>query len=288
MSADDTFLIQAGPQAGFHGIGCQAAQAIQPAIRCALPWCECRVNRYLWVSHRRRVVYVETPKAACTSMKHLLQTGYLPPPVYFRAAARRLAQGQSVAVETQPPDDALTAAVWRGIEEQTAQLRDGRDTVYPEVGHLGFTYLDLDPEAARSAYPNYAFVAIVRHPFDRLVSSWRMFCRSQAQQLDPQVEALFGKPAAALSLDEFAERFADCRNHHWEQLSAFMPAAMDLVVRLEDMAQRWPEIATLIGLTDALPHLNRTESRDADVSPGLRDAVRRHFADDLERFGYGL
>lgn len=137
------------------------------------------------------------------------------------------------------------------------------------------------------AKQNFTF-AVVRNPYDRLVSNWRMFRTFRKHVL----------PRLPDSFDHFVREFSQqVANHHWAPLCDFFPrredgkvdlTRIDMICRLEHLEQ------DLTWLTDQLPDgitlakSNTTDHRPYQeyYTPKLRKFVGEMYAEDFETFKY--
>jgi len=142
-------------------------------------------------------------------------------------------------------------------------------------------------------YPDYYKFAIVRNPWDRMVSNWSMFCRDGLPDRERKIEILFGKKYDEIEFKEFIRRSVSIHNHHWQQYVDFLPwdrdkLLVDYLGRLESFADDWSEIAHRLGIDVTLITNNQTDHRHYRnyYDEELRDIVASSFKDDIRVFHY--
>ena len=132
---------------------------------------------------------------------------------------------------------------------------------------------------------------VVRNPFARALSNWRMFTTQPARIR--QLRSMGGDPDATFA--QFLRFAGTTPNHHWVPQSAYVPRDLDLVGRVETFAADFARIRAaatgfgLTGLAATPPHLNGTGDAGAyadHYDPETRELVARHYAEDLARFDY--
>jgi hypothetical protein len=220
------------------------------------------------VSHKGRFVFIHVPKAAGTSAVES-----------FREAGLDL--------------DFMGVNLWHRLaatERRTELLKALRE-VFPVNTVVGFAEQHLPAIVLREfLHPNlwssYFKFAFVRNPWDLVVSMYHFFRQTPAAVAsDPDyrfvVENLDFENFVYLYPTLTSDMSAMFTNANGETL-------VDYVGRFENIEEDFAKICARIGIDAKLPHLNssaRTSYRDYYTSAS-RAVVERHFARDIERFGY--
>ena len=130
--------------------------------------------------------------------------------------------------------------------------------------------------------------SFVRHPETRLASGWRwlrdIMCLPEIGEFPDFVEQLCGC--------EITDRviYWDVGVSQTRHLYDGGRLLVDRVGKFENLEQDWPEMLRWAGVPEVpLDHVNASgppmDYRDL-YNPALRERVRRHFAEDYEKFGY--
>jgi len=175
-------------------------------------------------------------------------------------------------------------------------VRDDLGLVYHDVPKAASSYIRrefFDDDNAFSmrnptAGRRYFSFTVVRNPWDRMVSNFVFFCRSEHRELRKrQFASLHAAPVADFA--EFVEIAARRANHHWQPQDAYVPEGLDLVGRMEDLDDAVRRICSVVGVAPKpVYRVNTTEHEH--YSRYYDDATRRRVAEmyrrDIERFGY--
>lgn len=141
------------------------------------------------------------------------------------------------------------------------------------------------------AHARWAF-AVVRNPWDRLVSLYRYLWGTLAGRYTQYAPHTFPR---------FVEQVTSQFNqpigmYNWRGLSMASPQSEWLrelcvtqtVYKFENLPGAITHISLRLGQDIRMPHLNTTERRPYPeyYSPALRDAIGEYYAEDIKRFAY--
>lgn len=236
-----------------------------------------RLNYASYVSMPTSMVYVETPKAACTSFKHLVAA--------LNGVDSRDLQNSVIAAKT-------SALV----------IHDRPLIKLPTLSQLS----DEERGYVLSA-PEFLRFCIVRDPYNRLVSAWadRLLCHSLS--LIAPILKYLSFPEYIPDWNYLRLRFSEFvdhlyrhehpkfTNHHWQpQCTLLLPDLVNynLVIRLEELAQHLPKIIAHVegkGLTwPGLPRIHETPFSfgNALYTASSARKVREMYAQDFSDYGY--
>lgn len=223
------------------------------------------------VSHSHRFIFIHIPKTAGTSA---LET--------FRSAGVQMEYDGSNLWD-------VFAGHPRGPELVDCYRRTFR------VGTLAYAQQQHMPAAvlknliSADVWDGYFKFAFVRNPWDLLVSGYHY----QTGALTPEQRAL--NPDASALLERCRD-FSDvvrCYPMIRADMSSFFTddrgeLMVDFVGRYESIDEDFAYVCRQIGIEAPLSHENRSDhaSYREYYTPETRDIVARHFARDIERFGY--
>jgi hypothetical protein len=157
-----------------------------------------------------------------------------------------------------------------------------------------------DSELDISKY--YKF-AVIRNPWDRTVSNWKMFCSNTGKQMHHnQLNALFESNPNKYTFEQFLNLMKIKNNHHWEQQVEFLKdfsqkyIYMDFYIRFENFYNDFKKVKNELNLTGALLNINKTDHNFYQEyfnhigsnypNKKLVRFVRDKYADDIKRFNY--
>ena len=140
--------------------------------------------------------------------------------------------------------------------------------------------------------------AIVRNPYDRLLSSYTFLRDGGMNPDDMQFSQAYVQPFESFEhflIDGFTRSPETRAWVHFRPQSTFICDArgrnqMDFTGRFESIAEDYAQIAARLGKPGELPVVNRSSRggyREA-YTPVTIDIARRFYSADLETFGYGF
>lgn len=230
-----------------------------------------RIRRGSFVSTKKRYLYFEVPKAACTQMKELLRT-----------------------LEGGPPVKLLAGRTWQTRREMFVHARSS--VPLPSL-------VDLDDRTQREVLesPDFFRMTIVRNPYKRLISSYRnrvLLCEPGAEEVYLHVKG--GLPGirnkSLVSFKEFIDYVESCNlrtcNVHWSRQvdHVFFPVLnFSYVGKVEQFGEALGRFGQHLGLADPLVADKRNVSFPvgfASYSQDLAGRVYSLYREDFETLGY--
>jgi hypothetical protein len=257
-----------------------APRPLRATLRCSLPTCACRINNFIWVSEKLRLVYFETPKCGCTSIKRALDID-LEQSVFASAYLMQMTRsaGEHPNVLSLRHDLGAVEMSFHRFDLETrraAKRMCERPFMSAAIGRHGFRHFFGSPEDAVASFPEYRSFVVHRDPFDRLYSAWSMFYTSSPARLRQRVSQTAMAVEEQQDISRLIEDIDVAPNHHFEPLTRFVP--LDLltsgqieVVPLSQLDQYWRRL-NLTGRNVSLPFLN--QGKKTMKSEGLIDELR--------------
>lgn len=154
-----------------------------------------------------------------------------------------------------------------------------------------FRQVKNTPEKAAGLFAGYFQFAVIRDPVSRMVSNYKMFCLSGNAFRNRQIEALFDKPHDRIAFEEFIRLAAVYKNHHWEQLAAFLPFSgqgeatvmLDVVLETGRLEAGWRDVARALGIESVLGRKNSTGtiSMATDIAPEAIKCIEEKYKGDM-------
>lgn len=187
-----------------------AKSPLRKNIRCDLYDCGCRVNSFIWVNHRKKVIYFESPKTACSSIKkalgirinilHVINS-------FFKQ--KRIGNGPRIKFDL---------------------------SIFKLIANLRFTNWEMiynELEIKKYSNDYYCF-GVKRDELSRLKSNYRMFCGGSNQFRTKQIKFFLKKENEI----EFCNAVLEKNNHHWEPLNKYFMKNINLI-DIHELNQFW-------------------------------------------------
>jgi hypothetical protein len=207
-------------------------------------------------SRSRKFLFIHIPKTAGTSLRKVLRR-HAPGPGPANFVARRIGRAF-------PGWTPLFLYRWRTFE-----------------AHLTLAEAEaMLPAAEVAAFFKFA---VVRNPFDRLVSLYHHVMGRPGHPWHAPFSGLGGFEAVALRIAEFGE---PSQLHYLRGRDGRI--GMDFLARFETLEADYATIRGRLGLREEMPRLNarpRKPWRDFYSESSL-EAVRAFYREDFEAFGY--
>ena len=223
-----------------------------------------------FVSLSRRYLYVLVSKAACTTMRALLQAvECFPPPKEFDGSKPVMNRGQFLHCRENIPLPSL---------------------------------VDLDNGTQKQVLesPDFLRMTVVRNPYTRLVSAWKnriLICAPGQVRLYVKIKGHlpeYGRKSL-ISFEEFVDHIAQtdlskCDLHWRRQVDHIFSKALNFthIGKLERMEETLQRFQHHLGLVEPLSvgRKNTTAAGDVDFAQSLADKIYFLYQEDFEAFGY--
>lgn len=144
-------------------------------------------------------------------------------------------------------------------------------------------------------YIDYYKFTIIRNPWDRVVSNWKMFCSNSGKSISKdQLNILFKKDSNTISFYEFIKIIQTVNNHHWEQQIEFLKDSkenhivIDFVGKMENINEDFEYIKKKLNLKGQLNKINITNHRNYRqyYSEDELKLVNKKYKEDVLNLGY--
>ena len=236
-----------------------------------------RVNARLrygsFVSDKHRIIYVETPKAACTALKWILAT----------------IEGHQVHLVHCKPETRLEMCIHHRKVHPLPCLND------------------FDDHRVREMLNSYRTFCVVRNPYSRLVSAWANKIRLREpgyEDVCKDVAAHAGSPGAEITFTDFAKWVVETNdpatcNAHWRsQKQLLYPDIIDYkhVLKVEtlllDLQLLFASIPSMRNFSAGALLSNCHSNESVPLSYGelydrqLAARVREFYAEDFATYDY--
>lgn len=204
------------------------------------------------ISHHHQTLFVHIPKCGGQSIEHAFLTAL--------------------------------GLTWENRAPLLLRPRVAGELAPPRLAHLLLPDYVNNCYISPTLYAAYFKFAVVRNPYDRVVSFWRYLGIAERKGLNAFVQ------------EDLAAILNPTHPSHWffrPQVDYLHSPAgqpgLDAVYRLENLSQAWPEIAERAGLGAVeLPHVNQSRAGATSACEALTDTsrqiIRKAYHIDFEAF----
>ncbi len=185
----------------------------------------------------------------------------------------------------------ITKAANTSIKHAIAEFDNGGPIDEDFVIHK-YGAMHAIPWDASYEFDGYKF-SVVRHPFKRMISCYRN--KVLKNELHQSLQK-FGVFKAEMPFKDFLGAVADIPDEdadiHFTSQSFFLygdrGCRVDNIVKMEELKNKWGDIASATGLPAVLPHRNASKDRPftPDNDRELSDLIVKRFGEDFERLNY--
>jgi hypothetical protein len=132
---------------------------------------------------------------------------------------------------------------------------------------------------------------VIRHPFARLVSAYKMFnTENPAVTLQQVIDITLDKTIGHNSLHDFKKRVKrhtlPITHPHYGIVDKNDAITVDFVARLENITEDWKVVEEKLGKQVPLPHANKTNNQNIQLSKDQEQLLYEYYHKDFLIFGY--
>lgn len=195
------------------------------AIRCSLRYCGCKFNSFVWVSHVKKMVYLETPKCGCTTVKAALdiriplESLFLG--LYYFGGGVRVSKDIFVLIKNHFGWTGLVKSPY-SLFMVTVKILLKKCVTGP-IGRYKFYHYYGDPSDLVRGYPHYKILFITRDAKGRIKSALNMFYDQKNTFRSQQMRDMGWANIDELDCKLLVSQLKNSPNHHCETLHAFFP-----------------------------------------------------------------
>lgn len=253
-------------------------------IKCDLTECGCRINTFVWVSHQLKCIYVETPKAGCSSIKKAFKISL--DPLHTAYAVVYFEHSLAAKIDLECLND-KNKYLFMKLLKFARENYD--DLLIKTPSDSYFSMFNGCIEDALVLYPDYFSFSFVRNPIEKVISTWQMFCKSAIPFRTTQIETIFKKPVNKITLQYFIRKLTLINNHHWNLYVDYLPIksrCLDFIGKLEHLSSDWDFLMHRLGLNIILPHENKSCKAPVSLTNSDISRLEEIYAEDFKIFKY--
>ncbi|MCK8073698.1 sulfotransferase family 2 domain-containing protein [Vibrio sp. 1CM23M] len=208
----------------------QNASPYRETLSCINSTCGCRVSNFIWVSHIYNIIYIETPKCACSSIKSSL--GLIPNEEMFifsylmlnrryllkpdtRLALSPIGFGYRLELSTSEVDGLVNSV--------SMKIEQGNYCTDP-MGEFGFCHYFGDVDTLIKDNPDYKLTCVVRDPIDRFMSGLNMFYDPDGfkNRRIQRVNHSMALRSDISNINDIVDDIVTYPNHHFSPITDFI------------------------------------------------------------------
>lgn len=209
-----------------HKVNISARTPFKEGLSCRNTTCGCRVSNFLWVSHTLSLIYIETPKCGCSTIKSAFDIKITPQIVaeaYFRRLGRNADRDITLSLSPYGFSYKLPVSLLKTDKLRIMKsIAAGKMESEPR-GKFQFQHSFDSVKGLMTRFPNYNAICIMRDPIKRFLSGVNMFYSSDFN-FDRRMQRLSHSPLTDNDLKDFSKIFSDVfenPNHHFDPVSKF-------------------------------------------------------------------
>ncbi len=267
-------------------------------VTCDLINCGCRLNSFIWISHEKKALYFENPKAGSSSIKASLNMNdpdlltclvrILSEWFHVKKYLIRINDYHAVLSENDVVDAVRSI---NDIVKFKTELIDKQPLITNYSNTKGFELYFGKREQLGKLFNDYFAFSFSRNPYNKFISNYLMFVQKKFRIT--QLELLDRKSHEHLSIDDFVDLTQRINNHHWNKQSLFVPEFITgfksyFVGKLENFNEDWKLVSEKLGTEYVYKHINTTEQNDSIAidQRHITGMIRSVYREDYLRFNY--
>ncbi|WP_435141898.1 sulfotransferase family 2 domain-containing protein [Pseudopelagicola sp. nBUS_19] len=207
-------------------------------ISCDNETCGCRTSNFLWISHKLKLIYIEVPKNACSTIKasfdikisddHIIEA-YLRKTIFQKSTNTTLQPigfGNLINIKL----------LKKKMNDFMIKIDEG-DTETVAQGKFGFQHSFDSPIELAARNPDYQVFTVTRDPLDRFMSGLNMFYN--VKNTNRRLKRLSHSRLTfsdGIDVNSAAQDILSAPNHHFEPVHSFcggIPASQITLVPLD-------------------------------------------------------
>lgn len=258
---------------------------LNPHISCDFQDCACRINSFVWVSRKRKAIWLEIPKSASRS---ILNTLNLKEP-FIPEIISKVINGYSSGV-TIYFDTFYTKEIKKYLKFIKLYNLCGLNLFKKK----DFQLMKITPDEVLKLYKEFYSFAIIRNPYERMISNYKMFTE-KGFRFDKIKLSIGISDPSRITFEDFVIYTLKNSNHHWEKQVNYLPSDiknLNFLGTMNNLNSDWEKISSEININTQLPYLNSTKNSikvfDEFYNKKTYDLVSNHFKEDIKLYNNNL
>lgn len=268
----------------------EADKPLNSDFKCTLKFCGCRINPFIWISKKHKIIFLEIAKCGSSSLKKAFGINNL-------------------------KEDVINAYYWQSISRANPRLISGSTNKLKKIkkniedlklnhdlflgikrGPYDFQPYFMEIDLLKEKFPNFLYLANIRDPIKRFVSNFNMFSDdSQPNRKRSRVAVGKKVDSGIENLDFFIESTIDEPNHHFWPYSKFLNKIKDvdnkLIIDCSRMIIDWDRIKSKVNLpnfSSNAPYVYANKSKNSirtnDLNKKQLSKIESIYKEDLNTF----
>ncbi len=275
-----------------------ADKPLNKYIKCSLNSCGCRVNPFIWISKKHKIIFFEIAKCGSSSIKKALDIRKLPADTIHAYYWNKLKNSNP---EILFKNEFISIIIKIIIKLNSIRaLKVGKSKYNLQLGikrgiYEFQPYFD-DVDNLLEKYPDFLYFANIRDPLKRFISCFNMFS-DEDQPFRTKQRADVGKAVKSgiENFDFFIESSLEEPNHHFWPYSNLINKIKDvdnkLIINCDEISKNWNLIKSRLNLPKIknnapTVYINNSKSniKKSDLSKVQIQKIENIYKDDLKTY----